>query len=480
MLARHTLARACTPRTGCAAFCTIVSDFSTVEILAKKRDGLELETGEIDHLVRGFYTGEIPDYQMSAFLMATYMRGMTNRETADLTLAMTNSGRVLDHSDIPGFKVDKHSTGGVGDKVSLPLAPVIAACGLVDPMMSGRGLGHTGGTLDKLESIPGFQVDLTAEKFSQVLRDVGCAIISPTADVAPADKAIYALRDVTATVASIPLIVGSIMSKKIAEGPEALVLDIKSGSGAFLKDFNDGVELAHSMIAAGENAGIQTVAMMTSMDEPLGAKTGNWLEIEETIEILRGSGPDDVRRIVVAQAAQMLRMAGAAPSLAAGAAQAELVLADGSALAKFGAMVEAQGGDARLVLDEEYAAQNAPRAAHERTIVADHDGAIRSIDCLECGLTNVGLGAGRQRVEDVIDPAAGMIFHAKCGEVVREGQPLVTLRAATPDLLDRGAARVSAAIDVADPNTLGQLPTLISHLVDKDGVKEWDTYFASN
>ena len=449
-----------------------MATLSPVEIIAKKRDGGALTSDETHAMVAGFHAGTVPDYQMSAFLMAVYMRGMDNAETADLTLAMTQSGRILNHDSIPGFKVDKHSTGGVGDKVSLPLAPLVASFGMVDPMMSGRGLGHTGGTLDKLESIPGFNVDLSTEQFQQVLRDVGCAVIAPTADVAPVDKTIYALRDVTATVASIPLIVGSIMSKKIAEGPQALVLDIKSGSGAFLQEFADGVALAESMIAAGENAGIHTVAMMTSMDEPLGAKVGNWLEIEETVEVLRGGGPPDVVEVVVAQCAQMLLMGGGAPTVAEGAAMARRGLADGSALAKFVAMVEAQGGDARLVSDDEaYTEAHKPRAPFTAEVAAPADGVLVAIDCLEVGLSSVGMGAGRQRVDDVIDMAAGVVFHAKCGDEVAAGASIATLHCWDEALLAAAVERVGKALTVE--KDARPLPTLISHLVDKDGIREW-------
>jgi pyrimidine-nucleoside phosphorylase len=283
---------------------------SVVEVIAKKRDGYALSAHEIDYCIKNYDEGKVPDYQMAALLMAIYQRGMDNEETAHLTLAMTQSGRdlVKEMATIPQRKVDKHSTGGVGDKVSLILAPLIASHGITDPMMSGRGLGHTGGTLDKLEAIPGFTCSLSTEQFVDVLKKVGCAIIAPTADIAPVDKKIYALRDVTATVGSLPLICSSIMSKKIASAPEALVLDVKFGSGAFMPVLEDGIELARSMIAAGENANIDTVAIMTDMDQPLGRKAGNWLEIEETIEVLKGGGPDDLRNVTLAFAGQMMVM----------------------------------------------------------------------------------------------------------------------------------------------------------------------------
>ncbi len=390
------------------------------ELIHRKRDGGTLTAAEIGALVRGYTAGEIPDYQLAAFCMAVFFRGMDDGEVRALTEAMLRSGDVLDLSAIPGVKVDKHSTGGVGDKVSLPLAPLAAACGVRVPMVSGRGLGHTGGTLDKLEAIPGFRVDLPVERFTALVRDLGVGLIGQTARIAPADKKLYALRDVTATVESIPLIAGSIMSKKLAEGIDALVLDVKVGRGAFMKTLPEARRLAETLAGIGRGMGKRVTALVTAMDQPLGLAVGNALEVVESVALLRGGGPPDLRELTVALGAEMVLLAGLAPDLAAARARVERAIADGSGLARFRAVVEAQGGDPRTVDDPGLL----PRAAEVLPIPAPRDGVVEAIDAEAVGLAAMALGAGRARVEDRVDPAVGVVLRAKVGDRVVRGEPL--------------------------------------------------------
>jgi pyrimidine-nucleoside phosphorylase/thymidine phosphorylase len=412
------------------------------ELIHRKRDGHALPPEAIAELVRGFTAGEIPDYQMAAFCMAVYFRGMDDAEVSALTRAMLESGDVLDLSEIPGTKVDKHSTGGVGDKISLPLAPLVAACGVPVPMVSGRGLGHTGGTLDKLEAIPGFRVDLPVERFRAQVASLGCCLIGQTARIAPADKRLYALRDVTATVESIPLIAGSIMSKKLAEGIDALVLDVKVGGGAFMKTVEDARRLAAALAGIGRAMGKRVTALLTDMSQPLGRAVGNALEVEESIEILRGGGPADVRALTVELGAEMLLLGGAAPSLPAGRAAIEAAIADGRGLDRFRRIVEAQGGDPRAIDDP----SRLPRAAARRDVPAPASGVIEAIDAEAVGLAAMALGAGRVRVEDRIDPAVGLVVHKRLGERVERGEPLCTLHVgAAGEAPERVAARAGAA-----------------------------------
>ena len=412
------------------------------EIIHAKRDGRPLPAAEIARLVDGFTRGEVPDYQMAAFCMAVFFRGMSPDEVGALTEAMLRSGDVLDLSDIPGAKVDKHSTGGVGDKLSLPLAPLVAACGVKVPMISGRGLGHTGGTLDKLESIPGFRVNLSVDDFRARVRDVGACLVGQTARLAPADRRLYALRDVTATVESIPLIAASIMSKKLAEGIDALVLDVKVGSGAFMKTLDDARSLASTLAGIGRGMGKRVSALITRMDEPLGRAVGNAVEVEESIAVLRGAGPADVRELSVALGAEMLVLGDAVPDRPAGRARIERAIADGSGLRKLEEIVAAQGGDPAAIRDP----SRLPRARGRREVPALAAGFVTSIDTEAIGLASVALGAGRARVEDRVDPAVGILVHAKLGDRVERGQPIATLlHGEAGEAPDRVADRVSAA-----------------------------------
>jgi pyrimidine-nucleoside phosphorylase len=390
------------------------------EIIHAKRDGRAIPPAELVALVEGFTRGEVPDYQMAAFCMAVFFRGMDGAEVRALTDAMLRSGDVLDLSDVPGPKIDKHSTGGVGDKVSLALAPLAAACGVKVPMISGRGLGHTGGTLDKLEAIPGFRVDLPVERFRALVRDVGACLVGQTARLAPADRKLYALRDVTATVESIPLIAASIMSKKLAEGIDGLVLDVKVGSGAFMKSLDDARALAGTLAGIGRAMGKRVTALLTRMDEPLGEAVGNALEVVEAVELLRGGGPADLRAVTVELTAEALLLGGVAADLAAGRAAVERAIADGRGLAKLEEIVAAQGGDPAAIRDPE----RLPRAAGTYPVLAPASGHVAAIDTEALGLAAVALGAGRARVEDPVDPAVGLLVRKKLGDRVEAGEPL--------------------------------------------------------
>jgi pyrimidine-nucleoside phosphorylase len=412
------------------------------EIIHAKREGKAIPAAEIAALVDGFTRGEVPEYQMSAFCMAVFFRGMDDAEVGALTEAMLRSGDVLDLSDVPGAKVDKHSTGGVGDKVSLALAPLAAACGVKVPMISGRGLGHTGGTLDKLEAIPGFRVDLPIERFRALVRDVGACLVGQTARLAPADRKLYALRDVTATVESIPLIAGSIMSKKLAEGIDALVLDVKVGSGAFMKRIEDARLLAGTLAAIGRGMGKRVSALLTRMDEPLGRKVGNALEVVETLELLRGGGPADLREVTVELTAEMLVLGGEASGNAEARARVEAAIGDGSGLAKLEEIVAAQGGDAAAVRDPE----RLPRAPRTYDVAAPRAGFVEAMDVEALGLAAVALGAGRARLEDRVDPAVGLVVHRKLGDRVEAGEPLCTVHEGDrSERRERMAARLAAA-----------------------------------
>ena len=394
-----------------------------LDVITKKRDGKELSAAEIDYFVQEYTRGEIPDYQVSAWLMAVILRGMTRAETAALTNAMLLSGETLDLSEFPAAKIDKHSTGGVGDKTSLVLAPLVAAAGVFVPMISGRGLGHTGGTLDKLESIPGFNVNLSVDQFRRVLGDCGCAMIGQTAEIAPADRKLYALRDVTATVESPYLICASIMSKKLAEGIDALVLDVKTGSGAFMKQEEDAAFLAELMVETGRLVGKQVVALITDMNQPLGTHVGNSLEVIEALEILRGGGPDDLRELCLDLAGWMLCLGRIAKTPEQGRAESEKLIKSGAALEKFRRMIELQGGDARVVDSP----SRLPRAQHTIDVAATSVGFVAEIDCQAIGVASVIIGGGRNKKEDCVDPAVGIIVHRKLGDAVSAGDALCTI-----------------------------------------------------
>ena len=415
-------------------------------IIAKKRDGGALSREEIQAFVRGATDGSWADYQLSALLMAIFLRGMTPEETADYTDAMMRSGTVADLSAVPGIKVDKHSTGGVGDKVSIPLAPMVVACGVPVPMISGRGLGHSGGTLDKLESIPGFRTDLSLEAYCAQVAKIGCALIGQTKDLAPADKKLYALRDVTATVECIPLICGSILSKKLAEGIDALVLDVKFGRGAFMKTEAEARELADALVRVGRAGGKEVRALLTAMDQPLGRAVGNALEVAESIACLRGEGPADLMEVTVALGAQMLMLGGVAHDVTEAEAKLQEVIGHGRALAKFREIVAAQGGDPRVVDEPE----RLPRAPLQTEVPAPADGIVADVDAMEVALAALALGAGRAKAEDEIDPAVGVADLVKVGELVHAGAPLCTVHANDAGKARAAAARLAQAIRIVD------------------------------
>jgi pyrimidine-nucleoside phosphorylase len=429
-----------------------------VDAIARKRDGHALSRDEIDVFVAGVTDGSIPDYQASALLMAIVLRGMSDQETAWLTEAMVRSGDRVDLSDIPGIKVGKHSTGGVGDKISVILAPVAAACGVIVPKMSGRGLGHTGGTVDKLESIPGFRMDLTIDEFRQALRDVGTAIIGQTASLAPADKKLYALRDVTATVESIPLISASIMSKKLAEGSNALVLDVKCGDGAFMKDLDRARELAVSMVAIGRQAGVRTEAVITDMEVPLGRAVGNALEIVECLATLKGHGPAAVTEEVTHLASRMVVLAGQESSEAAATRRVADALSSGRALETFGRMIERQGGNRRVVDDYSLL----PSTPDREICRAPRAGYVTAIKAQAIGRASNALGAGRNRVGESVDHGVGIILCAEFGERVAAGQPLLELH-------HRGGRGVEAAMALCrDAIVIGDAPPPVRSTILED------------
>ena len=394
-----------------------------VDLIRKKRDSVELSREEINFLVSGYTRGDIPDYQMAAWLMAVWIRGLNRSELTALTEAMLYSGEVLNHSEIPGKKVDKHSTGGIGDKTSLILAPIVAAGGLTVPMISGRGLGHTGGTLDKLEAIPGFNVNLSLAEFRRVLRQCGMGLIGQTAEIAPADKKIYALRDVTSTVENIGLICASIMSKKLAEGIDALVLDVKTGSGAFMKKEEDSIRLAEVMVETGQRMGKKVVALITGMDQPLGRMAGHSNEVVESIEVLRGRGPADLRHLSLDLSAWMFCLGERTKTVEEGRRLAETMIATGQALEKFRQGIRLQGGDER-VIDEPERLTIARLNYH---VVSSASGFITGTNCEGFGNALAMLGGGREKKEDKIDHGVGLEFHKRIGDRVEIGEPLVTI-----------------------------------------------------
>jgi pyrimidine-nucleoside phosphorylase len=420
--------------------------FRAIDVIRKKRDGGELSRFEIGALIAAYTQGSIPDYQVSAWLMAVVLRGMTRGETAALTDAMLRSGEVLDLSGIATKKVDKHSTGGVGDKTSLVLAPLAAVAGVTVPMISGRGLGHTGGTLDKLEAIPGFHVNLPVPEFRRVLEVCGCAMIGQTAEIAPADRKLYALRDVTGTVESPYLICASIMSKKMAEGIDALVLDVKTGSGAFMKSEKDAAFLAELMVETGERMGKRTVALITDMDQPLGNMIGNALEVVEAVDVLRGGGPQDLRDLCLELAAWMLHLGGISKTVAEGKQESAKLLASGKALERFREMVELQGGDPGVIDDP----KTLPQARHSQQVLSAKDGYIASLQCEQVGTACVILGGGRERKEDSVDPAVGIVLHRKVGDRVGVGEPIATIYYNSGSRVERAQQLLEESCGISD------------------------------
>lgn len=430
-----------------------------VDLLRALRDGGVVAQQDIRAFIERVASDDVPDYQAAAFLMAVFLRGLSDDLTVALTLAMRDSGEVIDLAGLPGTKVDKHSTGGVGDKISIPLAPLVAACGVPVPMISGRGLGHTGGTLDKLESIPGFRVDLSIEEFRETVRDVGLCLIGQTADLAPADKKLYALRDVTATVESVPLITASILSKKLAEGIDALVLDVKVGAGAFMKTEAAARELAGSLVRVGTGAGLRVRALLTRMEEPLGRMIGNALEIRESIDILRGEGPPDTTELVMALGAEMLCLGGVAADDTAARAMLAEAVRSGAGLDKLQAIVAAQGGDPGAIDD----GSKLPTASQKTEVSAPAAGVVAGVDAFALGVTAMKLGAGRRRAEDSIDPAVGIEVLRRVGDVVEQGEPLAILHHnADASAFVNEACNAFALAD--SPPTVG--PLLIDRLGD--------------
>ncbi|MGI6640082.1 MAG: pyrimidine-nucleoside phosphorylase [Limnochordia bacterium] len=435
-----------------------------IDIIAKKKHGQALSAQEIRFFVEGYTRGEIPDYQAAAFLMAVYFQGMNEVETAELTMAMVESGDVVDLSEIPGVKVDKHSTGGVGDKTTLVLGPIVAACGVPVAKMSGRGLGHTGGTLDKLESIPGFNTALAPDQFLRNVKDIGLSVVGQTGNLVPADKKLYALRDVTATVDNISLIASSIMSKKLAAGSDAIVLDVKTGSGAFMKTIDDSIALAQAMVSIGEHVGKRTIALITDMDRPLGRAIGNALEVKEAIATLEGRGPEDLTEVCLHLAANMLCLAGKG-SLAECLALADEAVRTGTALEKLKEMVRAQGGDVRVIENPSFF-REAPLV---REVKAEQDGWITKIDTEACGLASVLLGAGRHKLEDEIDHSAGIVLEVSLGTRVEKGQALAKLYTSDETLFELGGAKLREALKIGSEPM--QTPPLIHARVTHAGVE---------
>ena len=417
-----------------------------VDIIAKKRDGLELSPEEIHWFIQSYVKEEIPDYQTAALLMAIYLRGMNTQETIALTMAMAHSGEMLSFKDILPFTVDKHSTGGVGDKTTLALTPAVSALGLPVAKMSGRALGHTGGTLDKLESIPGFRSDLTPEEFRRQAREIGLVVASQTAQLAPADGKLYALRDATATVGSLPLIASSIMSKKLAGGADAILLDVKVGHGSFMKTLAEAVTLAELMVDIGRSQGRRMAAVLTDMHQPLGRAVGNALELREALETLHGAGPEDFRTLVITLAGHMLTLAGITSAVAEGQEKVAQVLANGAALRKFRQFIVAQGGDPAYVDEPD----RLPKAQYIETVPAPRDCYIAELNAMEVGLTSALLGAGRAKKGDPVDHAVGIILHAKIGDRVTAGSPLFTIHASHPEHIAMARERMLAAYAWSD------------------------------
>ncbi len=431
-----------------------------IDIIIKKRDGETLSAEELQFLISGYVRDEIPDYQIAAFLMSVYFQGMQPTEIATLTQIMRDSGTVLDLADIPGFKIDKHSTGGVGDKVSLILAPLVAAAGLIVPMISGRSLAHTGGTLDKLEAIPGFRTNLSIPEIKSLLKKIGVALVGQTADLTPADKKIYALRDATGTVHAIPLITASILSKKLAEGIDALVLDVKAGSGAIFETKEKAEELARMLVATANQFNLKTVAIITSMEQPLGNAIGNWLETREALATLRGSGPADLLEVTLTLGAQMLVLAGAAANLEFGKKILQEKIDDGSGFEKFWEIVKAQGGDTSVIENPE----SYPAAKFSFEVKSPKAGFVSKIHCREIGKISMALGAGRSAVKDGVDYTSGIVLHKKVGDRIEADEVLAVAYTNKKERIEENKNRLQNAFKIVDAQV--DPPPLIQGWVD--------------
>lgn len=433
---------------------------NTIEIIRKKRDKYSLTKEEIEFLISAYTKGKIPDYQFSAFLMAAFLNGLNKNETAALTEAMLYSGKVVDLSSIKGVKVDKHSTGGVGDKTSLIIAPIAAAAGVYVPMISGRGLGHTGGTLDKLESIPGFRTNLNLTEYKNVLKKTGAVLIGQTKEIAPADKLIYSLRDVTATVESIPLITGSIMSKKLAEGIDALVLDVKTGNGAFMREMKDAEQLAYSLYNTAKAFGKKCVAFITDMNQPLGNYIGNWLEVYESIQVLKDGKKNDLTELSLILAGAMIYLGKKAETFEDGIEKAITLLNSGKAFDKFLELVKVQGGDISYIKNPD----RYPKSRYHKKIKMLKDGFISFIDTYEIGMAAIDLGAGRLKKEDKIDPKAGIIFNYKLGDKINKGDVIAEVFSDSNEKINLAEKRILNSIKLSERKT--KIPALVKQIIN--------------
>lgn len=436
------------------------------DIIAKKRDGKVLTSEEIEFFVNGYVNGDIPDYQISALLMAIYLNGMNVDETTTLTMLMARSGEVIDLSSIPGIKVDKHSTGGVGDKTTFIISPIVASCGVPVAKMSGRGLGHTGGTIDKMESIPGMKTNIDREEFFDIVRNVGACVIGQSGNIVPADKKLYALRDVTATIESIPLIASSIMSKKLAAGSDAILLDVKTGSGAFMKTTDEAIELAKAMVAIGEKVGRKTIALITDMDRPLGKSIGNALEMKEVCDTLKGKGPKDLTELCLTLATNMLYLAGKG-SLDDCYDLAKDALESGKAFEKLKEMVKAQGGDVSVIEDN----SKFESSKVARGLAAAQEGYIYSMDTEKCGVASMILGAGREKKEDTIDYSAGVIIHKKIGDYVKRGDLIASLYSSSEEKCISSSRLLGEAIKISSAEPV--VKPIVLARVTKDSVEKY-------
>ena len=443
------------------------SKYNIVSLIRKKRDGKVLSQDEIRFLIDSYTADEIPDYQISSFLMAAFLNGLNDEESAALTESMLHSGIVVDLSHVPGKKVDKHSTGGVGDKLSLILAPIVASAGVPVPMISGRGLGHTGGTLDKLESIPGFYVDVDLARYKEILEKQNLVLVGQTEEIAPADKRLYALRDVTATVESIPLIAGSIMSKKLAEGIDALVLDVKYGSGAFMKTEEDATKLAQALVGIGEQFEKETIAYLTNMKQPLGYKIGNWFEVEESVDALKGVGPDDIMELSHLLSGTMIYLGGKADSVEKGIEVSKQQVENGEAYQKWLDIVEEQGGDTSFIENT----AKFPIAKFEFELKSSRDGYVTAMDAFEIGTASVELGAGRKIKEDDVDPQAGIVLKKKVGDKITKGETILVAYTNKPTTIEPVTAQLYGAIKIED--TKPEKEYLVTKVIDKNGVRDF-------